>query len=147
MSKRFTDGITLQKGTPYINMFSYQSSIRQKITFGYYVGVMVIIGLSVFTLVELWYIEKKVRFGEVVTEFFDATLEMRRFEKNFFLYRKNEDYQENIRYIEKAMDILAKNASGYKNLAVSTELERLRDDLNKYSLLMKQFAFLGDQCQ
>ena len=104
---------------------------------------MVIIGLSLFTLVELWYIEKKVRFGEVVTEFFDATLEMRRFEKNFFLYRKKEDYQENIRYIEKATDILAKNVSGYKNLAVSTELERLRDDLNKYSLLMKQFALLG----
>lgn len=124
-------------------MFSYQSSIRQKITFGYYVGVMVIIGLSLFTLVELWYIEKKVRFGEVVTEFFDATLEMRRFEKNFFLYRKNEDYQENILYIEKAMDILAKNTSGYRNLAVSTELEKLRDDLNKYSLLIKQFALLG----
>jgi two-component system, NtrC family, sensor kinase len=123
-------------------MFSYQSSIRQKITFGYYVGVMVIIGLSVFMLVELWYIEKKVRFGEVVTEFFDATLEMRRFEKNFFLYRKNEDYQENIQYIEKAMDILAKNASGYKNLAVSSELERLRNDLDKYRLLMKEFAFL-----
>jgi two-component system, NtrC family, sensor kinase len=124
-------------------MFSYQASIRQKITFGYYVGVMVIIGLSLFTLVELWYIEKKVRFGEVVTEFFDATLEMRRFEKNFFLYRKNEDYQENILYIEKAMDILAKNTSGYRNLAVSTELEKLRDDLNKYSLLIKQFALLG----
>jgi signal transduction histidine kinase len=103
---------------------------------------MVIIGLSVFTLVELWYIEKKVRFGEVVTEFFDATLEMRRFEKNFFLYRKNEDYQENIRYIEKAMEILAKNASGYKNLAVSSELERLRSDLDKYRLLMKEFALL-----
>lgn len=125
-------------------MFTYQSSIRQKITFGYYFGVMVIIGLSLFTLVELWYIEKKVRFGEVVTEFFDATLEMRRFEKNFFLYRKTEDYQENIRYIEKAMEILDKNVSGYKNLAVSTELDRLRADLNKYRLLIKEFALLGN---
>lgn len=125
-------------------MFTYQSSIRKKITFGYYVGVMVIIGLSLFTLIELWYIEKKVRFGEVVAEFFDATLEMRRFEKNFFLYRKNEDYQENIRYIEKAIEILDKNVSGYKNLAVSTELERLRDDIDKYLLLMKQIALLGN---
>ena len=125
-------------------MFAYQSSIRQKITFGYYFGVMVIISLSLFTLVELWYIEKKVRFGEVVTEFFDATLEMRRFEKNFFLYRKIEDYHENIRYIEKAMEILDKNVSGYKNLAVSTEVDRLRVDLNKYHLLIKQFALLGN---
>ena len=126
-------------------MFTYHSSIRQKITFGYYIGVMVIIGLSLFTLIELWYIEKKVRFGEVVTEFFDATLEMRRFEKNFFLYREIGDYQENIRYIEKAIEILDKNVSGYKNLSVSTEVERLRDDLNKYSLLMKQFALLGNK--
>jgi two-component system, NtrC family, sensor kinase len=126
-------------------MFTYHSSIRQKITFGYYLGVMVIIVLSLFTLIELWYIDKKVRFGEVVTEFFDATLEMRRFEKNFFLYREIEDYQENIRYIEKAIEILDKNASGYKNLAVSTELERLRDDLNKYRLLMKQFALIGNK--
>jgi two-component system, NtrC family, sensor kinase len=125
-------------------MFTFQSSIRQKITFGYYIGVMVIISLSLFTLIELWYIKKKVRFGEVVTEFFDATLEMRRFEKNFFLYRKIEDYHENIRYIEKAMDILDKNASGYKNLAVSTELERLRDDLNQYRLLIQKVALLGN---
>ncbi len=47
-------------------MFHFQSSIRKKITFGYYVGVVVIIGISLFTLIELWYIEKKVRFGEVV---------------------------------------------------------------------------------
>jgi two-component system NtrC family sensor kinase len=125
-------------------MFTYQSSIRQKITFGYYVGVMVIIGLSLFTLIELWYIDKKVRFGEVVTEFFDATLEMRRFEKNFFLYREIGDYQENIRYIDKSIEILDKNVSGYKNLAVSTELDTLRDDLNKYRLLIKQFALLGN---
>jgi two-component system NtrC family sensor kinase len=125
-------------------VFTYQSSIRQKITFGYYFGVMVIIGLSLFTLVELWYIEKKVRFGEVVNEFFEATLEMRRFEKNFFLYRKIDDYHENIRYIEKALEILDKNVSGYKNLAVSTELERLQNDLNKYRLLIQEVALLGN---
>ena len=124
-------------------MFTYQSSIRQKITFGYYTGVMVIIGLSLFTLIELWYIEKKVRFGEVVTEFFDTTLEMRRFEKNFFLYRQSEDYQENLRYIEKAIEILDKNVSGYKNLTVSTQLNKLRDDLSKYRLLMRQFTIMG----
>jgi len=100
-------------------MFTFHSSIRQKITFGYFFGVMVIISFSLFTLVEFWYIEKKVRFGEVVTEFFDATLEMRRFEKNFFLYKKMEDFHENIRYVKKATEILSKNVSGYKDLAVS----------------------------
>ena len=73
-------------------MFKYEPSIRQKIIFTYYAGIVVIIGLSVLTLSELWYMEKKVRFGAVVTEIFDTTLEIRRFEKNFFLYEKEEDY-------------------------------------------------------
>jgi two-component system, NtrC family, sensor kinase len=124
-------------------MWIYQSSIRKKVTFGYYVGVAVIIGISVFTLIELWYIEEKVRFGEVVAEFFDTTLEMRRFEKNFFLYRQGKDYEENLQYVEKAIAILDENVSRYKNLTVSKQLNNLRDDLNAYQVLMKQFATLA----
>lgn len=125
-------------------MFLYHPSIRQKITLGYFLGIIVIIGLSLFTLIELWYIEKKVHFGEIVTEFFDATLEMRRFEKNFFLYKKVEDYEEAILYLEKAMDILNKNKKEYENLAISVDIDRLKDNLNQYRLLMKQFSLLTD---
>jgi two-component system, NtrC family, sensor kinase len=125
-------------------MFNYQPSIRNKITFGYYVGIIIIIGISLFTLIELWYIEKKVRFGEVVADFFDSTLEMRRFEKNFMLYRQDEDYQENLQYIEKAKAILGKNIGEYRKLAVSSQLYKLQEDLNSYHLLMKQFAIIGN---
>lgn len=121
-------------------MFNLQSSIRKKITFGYYVGVFVIISISAFTLIELWYVEEKVRFGEVVSEFFDTTLEMRRFEKNYFLYWQEKDYEENLHYVEKALTILDENVSRYKNLTVSRQLNNLRDDLNSYLLLMKRFA-------
>ncbi len=124
-------------------MSIYQSSIRKKVTFGYYVGVAVIISISVFTLIELWYIEEKVRFGEVVAEFFDTTLEMRRFEKNYFLYRKGKDYDENLLYVEKAIAILDDNVSRYKSLTVSKQLNNLRDDLNAYRVLMEQFATLS----
>jgi two-component system NtrC family sensor kinase len=123
----------------------YQLSIRQKIIFGYIAGIIVIVCLSLFAVTELWYIEKKVIFGEVVTEFFDTTLEMRRFEKNFFLYGKEEDYQENIRYVEKAQNVLNKNINEYRRLAVSGQLAKLGEDLNKYLLLMKQFAILGER--
>jgi two-component system, NtrC family, sensor kinase len=125
-------------------MFNFQSSIRKKITFGYYVGVAIIIGISVFTLIELWYIEEKVRFGEVVADFFDTTLEMRRFEKNYFLYRQEKDYEENLQYVEKAIAILDDNVSRYKNLTVSEQLNNLRDDLNTYQVLMKQFVTLAN---
>ena len=47
-----------------------------------------IIGLSVFTFLELRFIERKIIFGEAISEFFDTTLEIRRFEKNYFLYEQ-----------------------------------------------------------
>jgi signal transduction histidine kinase len=120
-----------------------QTSIRQKITFGYYAGVIVIIGLSLFTVIELWYMEKKVQFGGVVSEFFDITLEIRRFEKNFFLYEKQEDYDENIAYVMKAQEILEKNIKEYSRLGVVRQLNRIKDDLSDYRQLMERFALIN----
>jgi two-component system, NtrC family, sensor kinase len=124
-------------------MLKLEPSIRSKITFGYYAGVAVIIGLSLFTIMELWYVGKKVQFEEVVTEFFDTTLEIRRFEKNFFLYEHEEDYYENIRYVNKAQEILDKNLKEYKSLAVAPLLNTVRDRIGKYKQLMEQFALVS----
>lgn len=124
-------------------MLKLQPSIRSKITFGYYAGVAVIIGLSLFTIMELWYVGKKVQFEEVVTEFFDTTLEIRRFEKNFFLYEHEEDYHENMRYVNKAQEILDKNLKEYKSLAVAPHLNTVRDRIGKYKRLMEQFALVS----
>lgn len=123
-------------------MFRFQPSIRHKITFGYYAGVAVIVALTTFTLIELWYMEKKVQFAEEISEFFDATLEIRRFEKNFFLYEKNEDYKENIGYVLKAQEIIDKNLRKYGRLAVAKELIGIRKDLIQYKQLMVRFALL-----
>jgi len=124
-------------------MFKLYPSIRQKITFGYFAGVAVIIGLSLFTIIELLYIEKKVQFGEVVAEFFDTTLEIRRFEKNFFLYKHVEDYEENMQYVTKAQEMLDRNIKEYKGLAVAPQLDAIRNNINIYKHLMEQFAQLN----
>jgi two-component system NtrC family sensor kinase len=107
---------------------------------GYYAGVAVLILISLFTLTELWYMEKKVRFGEVISDFFDTTLEVRRFEKNFFLYQQNLDYQENMRYVSKAQEILDQNINEYKRLSIAPQMDSVKESLKKYKLLMTQFA-------
>ena len=99
-------------------MFEYPSSIRQKIILGYYIAIVVIIGLSVFAFFTLRFIEKKIIFGEVVSKFFNTALEMRRFEKNFFLYGQDSDFNENIIYVKRAQDILDSNIEKYKILEV-----------------------------
>jgi len=121
-------------------MWRYQSSIRQKITLGYYGTVAIVVGLSLFTFLELRFLEKKVMFGEVISEFFDTTLEIRRFEKNFFLYGKQQDYQENIRYVEKVRELLESNIRGVSSIAQPEQVSALRDDLRTYQDLMAQYA-------
>jgi signal transduction histidine kinase len=121
-------------------MFNYHPSIRQKITLGYYAIVAMIIGLTVFTYLELRYVERKIIFGEAISEFFDTTLEIRRFEKNFFLYEKRPDYDETIAYVSRAQDIIDSNIKGFSTIASSLQISTLQTGLKNYRELMEQYA-------
>ncbi len=121
-------------------MFNYKPSIRQKITLGYYAIVAMIIGLTVFTFLELRYIEKKIIFGEAISEFFDTTLEIRRFEKNFFLYEQRSDYLENVKYASQAQDIIDNNIRGFATVATSDQISTLQVNLKQYKELMERYA-------
>jgi signal transduction histidine kinase len=123
-----------------LKMFNYRSSIRQKIILGYYTIVAVIVGLSLFAFFELSFIEKKIMSGEIISEFFDTTLEIRRFEKNFFLYSQESDYIENVRYVEKAQDLLEQNTRGFESVADPIQIALLKENLRKYRKLVDSYA-------
>jgi two-component system NtrC family sensor kinase len=125
-------------------MVHYRPSIRQKITLAYYAIVILIIGLSVFTFFELRFIERKITFGESISEFFDTTLEIRRFEKNYFLYTQSSDYVENINYVTKARDLLDSNITGFTALSSDIQIQALREKLGGYRELMDRYAALNE---
>lgn len=126
-------------------MFRYQPSIRQKITLGYYAVVAIIAGLSVFTFTELRFLEKKIMSGDVVSEFFDVTLEIRRFEKNYFLYEKESDYRENTGYVNKARELLSNNIRAFTTIAEPRDINLLKDHIGRYKELMEQYAGLNKE--
>jgi two-component system NtrC family sensor kinase len=126
-----------------MSLFGYQTSIRGKITLGFYAIVALIIGLTVFTFVELRYIERKIIFGEAISEFFDTTLEIRRFEKNYFLYEKEPDYRENVKYANVAQDIIERNMAGFSELASPQQLSTLKSGLVDYRSLMQDYVALA----
>lgn len=121
-----------------------QSSLRQKITLGYlgyYAMALLIIALSLFTYVELRLIEQKVRLGEGISELFDATLEIRRFEKNYFLYRQFADFQEGNRYAAKVDELLENNAADFSVLVVSApQISSLKNKVQTYRALMAEYV-------
>jgi two-component system NtrC family sensor kinase len=123
-----------------------QSSLRQKITLGYlgyYVMALLIVALSMFTFLELRLIDNKVTLGEHISELFDATLEIRRFEKNYFLYRQEADLQESKRYAVKVIDLIESNTADFAKLASAPRISALRNDIRAYLALMDEYAGTG----
>src|SRR5208283_5040609 len=100
-----------------LKKFRYRPSIRQKIAFGYYGIVPIIIALSVFSFMELRFFEKKIIFGKTIAELFNTTLEVRRFEKNYFLYKQESDYLETLDYVVKAQKSLEDNMEEFNTVA------------------------------
>ncbi len=113
-----------------------------KIRLGYYAVVAVIVGLSAFTFIELDYLDDKITLGDAISEFFDTTLEIRRFEKNYFLYEQRSDYEENIRYVTRAAELFDGNIEAFAALADERRIIRLRDDLRRYKNLMERYELL-----
>ena len=91
-------------------------SLRRKVSYGYYAVVALLLGLSAFVVVELRLLERRIVAGEALAEFFDATLEIRRFEKNYFLYAQWEDLNESMRYAGRARELLDRNGRGVRRL-------------------------------
>ncbi len=124
-------------------LLNHKPSIRQKITLGYYAIVAIIIALSVFAMYELRFIGSKIMFGEAVSEFFDTTLEIRRFEKNYYLYRQKSAYDENIRYVNKAQELLGTNRGAFTAIASDEQISMLRSGLATYKTRMDRYEYLN----
>ncbi|MDP2280041.1 MAG: hypothetical protein Q8K51_17720, partial [Nitrospirota bacterium] len=122
-------------------MFKYQPSLQNKVRYGYYICLVMIIVISALNFFNLKRIERKIAFTFITTELFDAALEMRRFEKNYFLYNdKDSSYAENLRFTEIAENIIQKNKNAIKKLAIETNVIVLEADIKEYKLLMQQFV-------
>jgi signal transduction histidine kinase len=116
------------------------SSLRRKVSYGYYAVVALLLGLSVFVVVELRLLERRIVAGEALAEFFDATLEIRRFEKNYFLYAQREDLDENMRYAGRARELLDRNGASFGAFVPGPLLATLRDRLPRYEVQMRRYA-------
>jgi signal transduction histidine kinase len=115
-------------------------SLQAKIALSYLALAMLILGLSAVALIELGRITDKVREGGKVAELFDATLEMRRFEKNHFLYGQADDLEEHAHYVARARELLARDADVIDTIMGGGAAARLDGDLVRYAAAMSAHA-------
>jgi two-component system NtrC family sensor kinase len=123
-------------------MITIRSSLRNKVRLGYYVCLALIVVVSLLNYFNLERISRKISFSLIISEFFDATLEMRRFEKNYFLYGVREDFVQNEKYTEKAEDIIQRNKYAIKRLSIKTDVYALEDEIKRYKSLMLKYFHL-----
>jgi len=110
----------------------FQFGIRKKITYGFYLLLVLMVGSAILTFLIVKKVEEQVASGEVIEDFFNTTLELRRFEKNYFLYRQEKDFEENQLYLGKLRDLLADNAASLAQVVPARSLTRLREILTLY---------------
>lgn len=115
-------------------------SLQAKIAVAYLSLALLIVGLSAVALIELGRITDKVREGGKVAELFDATLEMRRFEKNHFLYGQASDLAEHARYVERAQELIKRDAAVIDALDGRGSAAGLADELLRYAEAMAAHA-------
>lgn len=111
-------------------------SLRRKIVFGYGAVVVLVIGLSAFSLVEMRLLEAQITAGERIARFLGLALEIRRFEKNYLLYREQTDLEENRAYVAQARQLLAEDGSILETIERPERIAALRTTLDDYAALM-----------
>lgn len=112
-------------------------SLRQKIVLGYSAFAVLLVGMSIRSLVELRQIEQLIDAGGQIAEFFDVALEIRRFEKNYFLYHQPQDLRENAIYLTRARQLLDQNLAAFIELAPRARVESLRKQIDRYAAQMR----------
>ncbi|MBF0303370.1 MAG: HAMP domain-containing histidine kinase [Desulfamplus sp.] len=115
-------------------------NIRQKITIGMVICV-VLVGLTgTISYQNLYKIEQKQHLVEIADDLSNIILEVRRYEKNYLLYVASEDFSENREYINKGVETVKKIAPELKYLKGVSEIERLYKKLIGYRSLMDKMA-------
>jgi len=114
----------------------FPKSIAQKIMIFYIAGIFVTVGLSLNVLSDIWLIKQKIELEGNISNLFETIQEIRRTEKNFFLYKNEVDYNDNLSYIKTVKNFI-KNQK-FEGLKIENAIQELSDTLQNYEALMLQ---------
>lgn len=113
------------------------NSLRRKIVFAYGAIAALVVALSAFSLIEMRLLEAQILAGTRIGQFLGIALEIRRFEKNYFLYRQQTDLDENRTYVAQAQALLKEHGALLDTYAQPARIRALHDTLEAYAALME----------
>ena len=122
-------------------------SLRGKIltTYGFSKVVLLVFALVVFA--DLYYLQTRIVAGEAVTTFREASQEMRRDEKNLFLYDDLASLDQLVVQLDAAELALQDGRRAFAEIATAHELDQVRDLLVQYRAQWVQYPALPPQAR
>lgn len=120
--------------------FFDMTSLRGKITSAYVALVVGIVALGVIAYLDLLFLERQVTEGEVVSELKASVLEMRREEKNLFLYSDVTALLRADEYAVASLEILEAYNSALDAIIKDSDLAVTVETLKRYRHLLDQWG-------
>ncbi|MFO7542852.1 MAG: ATP-binding protein [Thiobacillus sp.] len=119
------------------------SSLRGKIltTYGFSKAVLLVFAVVVFA--DLYYLQTRIVAGEAVNAFREASQEMRRDEKNLFLYHDLTSLDQLMVQIDVAESALMEGRDAFAQIASSLEVRQAGRLLRLYRSQLEAFPFLS----
>lgn len=114
-----------------------QYSIREKLSYGLYFILFLVITGAVLTYAIVKEVENALLLVEKIDIFWNDTLEMRRFEKNWFLYAQPIDFRENMSYCDKLTELVQNNNNSLPGLFAGDQHVEIHSALVEYKTKMQ----------
>ena len=123
------------------------TSLRGKITSAYIALVVGTVVLGIVAFLDLLFLERQVTEGEVVSDLKDSVLEMRREEKNLFLYADIDAYSRTDEHAAFSLDILQAHQAALAAIMSQFDALFMASTINTYRTKLEAFrtASAADQ--
>ncbi len=122
-------------------------SLRGKILITYGFSKAVLLGFAVVVFADLYFVKTRIVAGESVTAFREASQEMRRDEKNLFLYDDPTSIDQLTQQMDAAGQALAAGRSAFDEVAGPDELARVGELMTQYRALLMSYSSLGPRAR
>ena len=122
-------------------------SLRNKILRTYGFSKLVMLGFAVVVFVNLHYLNRQIEAGQAVTDFREASLEMRRDEKNLFLYRDYASLDQLLIQIDATRQALGEGREIFVAIGGEAPLRRIEQLLQRYRAELERYPFLSQNEQ
>ena len=119
------------------------SSLRAKILTTYSFSKAVLLVFAVVVFADLYYLQSRIVAGESVSAFREAAQEMRRDEKNLFLYHDLTSFDDLLLQIEAGEQAFASGKHAFAEIASPAELRQVGELLQAYREQLEPYPYLS----